>query len=47
MHEPWLQGQLVKVVDEVLDHDGFLGSRWFAGRVWEIDYRSESFGFMN
>ena len=36
--EKWLQGKLAVVPDAQLQSDGFLGSRWFAGRIWEIDY---------
>ena len=37
--DPWLRGQLVVTsADDILGDDGFLGSRWFAGRVWSLDY---------
>ncbi len=38
LHDHWLQGRLVVVPDPEIDDDAFLGSRWFAGRVWSIDY---------
>lgn len=38
IQEPWLQGGLVKLEDRQLSEDGVLGSRWFAGRIWEFDY---------
>lgn len=41
--ESWLQGRLVVAPQPALmGADGFLGSRWFAGRVWDIDYGSQS-----
>jgi hypothetical protein len=40
-YESWLQGRLVVVPDHEIDDDLFLGSRWFAGRVWSIDYLSQ------
>jgi hypothetical protein len=40
--ERWLRGRLAVVPDAQLSNDGFLGSRWFAGRIWEIDYPSRS-----
>ena len=37
--EPWLRGMLVVApADQFSEGDGTLGSRWFAGRIWEIDY---------
>ena len=36
--EPFLKGGLLVVPDIQMGGDGFLGSRWFAGRVWEFDY---------
>jgi predicted aspartyl protease len=37
--EPWLHGMLVVApARQFADSDGTLGSRWFAGRVWDIDY---------
>jgi hypothetical protein len=37
--EPWLHGKLVVApVDQFLQSDGTLGSRWFAGHIWDIDY---------
>jgi len=45
--EPWLQGRLAVVPDqEILGDDGFLGTRWFAGRVWKIDYPRQSFSVL-
>lgn len=41
-NEAWLHGRLVVVPDEQLQEDGFFGSRWFAGRVWEINYLDKS-----
>lgn len=37
--EPWLHGMLVVApADQFSEGDGTLGSRWFAGHVWDIDY---------
>lgn len=37
--EPWLHGMLVVApAEQFSEGDGTLGSRWFAGRIWEIDY---------
>ena len=37
--EPWLRGMLVVApAAEFQESDGTLGSRWFAGHIWEIDY---------
>jgi hypothetical protein len=37
--DPWLHGKLaVAGADMPFRADGFLGSRWFAGRAWRIDY---------
>lgn len=36
--DAWLEGNLVVVPDGQLEASGFLGSRWFAGRIWEFDY---------
>jgi hypothetical protein len=41
-NDPWLHGQLAVVPDDQLQEDGFLGSRWFADRVWEINYLDKS-----
>lgn len=39
--EPWLHGMLVVApADQFSEGDGTLGSRWFSGRIWEIDYGS-------
>lgn len=40
--DPWLKGRLVAVPDKALDQGGFLGSRWFGGKVWEFDYLRKS-----
>lgn len=40
--DPWLDGNLAVVPDERLEMDGFLGSRWFAGRIWQFDYPGET-----
>jgi hypothetical protein len=41
--EPWLHGKLVVAPPTALmGADGVLGSRWFAGRVWDIDYGSRT-----
>jgi len=38
--EPWLRGMLVVApASQLMEGDGTLGSRWFAGHVWDIDYR--------
>lgn len=43
---PPLNGGLVRMLDiqreELSGATGFLGSRWFAGRVWEFDYPSRT-----
>lgn len=39
--DPWLGGNLAVVPDERLEADGFLGSRWFAGKIWMFDYPGE------
>lgn len=45
--EPWLQGRLAVVPDtELFGDDAFLGSRWFGGRVWKIDYPKRSFSLL-
>jgi hypothetical protein len=37
--DPYLQGKLIEADDAPwIEQDGFLGSRWFAGHVWRIDY---------
>lgn len=36
--ERWLQGGLVVVPDAKLEGHGFLGSRWFEGKIWTFDY---------
>ena len=46
-HDRFLQGQLAVVPAEGFGegpmlNEGFLGSRWFAGRVWEFDYPASS-----
>ena len=43
----WLGGQLAAVADSELDEDGLLGSRWFAGHVWRIDYPNKKFSFLS
>jgi len=40
--DPWLDGNLAVVADERLETDGFLGSRWFAGSIWQFDYPEET-----
>ncbi|WP_376694856.1 hypothetical protein [Wenzhouxiangella sp. EGI_FJ10305] len=37
----WLGGNLAVVPDKRLEADGFLGSRWFAGKIWVFDYPGE------
>ncbi|KRG82392.1 hypothetical protein ABB34_13755 [Stenotrophomonas daejeonensis] len=50
-HDRFLEGRLAVVPEEgfgegpMLD-EGFLGSRWFAGRVWEFDYPSRSLSIL-
>jgi hypothetical protein len=37
--EPWLHGMLVVApAHQLTEGDGTLGSRWFAGHIWDIDY---------
>lgn len=38
--EKWLNGGLMVVPDTQLEGHGFLGSRWFEGKVWMFDYES-------
>jgi hypothetical protein len=39
LDDAWQHGKLaVAAPAMILANDGFLGSRWFAGRVWRIDY---------
>lgn len=41
--EPWLHGGLVVAPDgQLLEGNGTLGSRWFAGHIWDIDYPRQS-----
>lgn len=35
---PLFAANRLAVSADLLGHDGFLGSRWFADRVWELDY---------
>jgi len=47
-NEPWLKGRLVVAPDaELMDADGFLGTRWFAGHVWQIDYPAQTLTAMS
>ena len=41
-NERRLKGGLVVVPDGQVPADGMLGSRWFADRIWEIDYGARS-----
>lgn len=41
-HDNFLAGRLVVAEENKLSSDGFLGGKWFANRVWEIDYPNES-----
>jgi len=44
LSEPWLKGRLAVAPDEtLLGAEGLLGSRWFAGGVWRIDYPGRTF----
>ena len=36
--DTWLKGRLAVASTDMILGDGFLGSRWFAGRAWRIDY---------
>jgi len=36
--DPWMRGNLVVVPDNALETQGFLGTRWFAERIWQFDY---------
>ena len=36
--DDWLHGKLAVAPAAIMGSDGFLGSRWFAGRAWRIDY---------
>jgi hypothetical protein len=40
--DPGLKGRLVVTDEDLFEVDGFLGGRWFAGRVWAIDYPGSS-----
>lgn len=45
--DPWLRGHLAVVADERLESDGFLGSRWFAGRIWKFDYPGQALSLLD
>lgn len=45
--EPGLKGRLAVVPErEMLGSDGFLGFRWFSGRVWKIDYPGQTLSLL-
>jgi len=45
--DPWLKGNLAVVPDSWLETGGFLGSRWFAGRIWKFDYGKERLSYID
>jgi len=45
--ELWLGGNLAVVANARLSDDGFLGSRWFAGKIWEFDYPDQTLSLIN
>jgi hypothetical protein len=45
--DKWLGGRLLVVPDAELDMDAFLGSRWFAGRIWQIDYPNHAMSVLD
>ncbi|HKX42612.1 MAG TPA: hypothetical protein VJO99_15760 [Burkholderiaceae bacterium] len=44
--EPGLKGRLVVTDEDLFEVDGFLGGRWFGGRVWAIDYPASSLSML-
>lgn len=44
--EPWLSGHLAVAPDGMLEADGFLGTRWFAGKIWKFDYPGETLSLL-
>ncbi|HEY9064593.1 MAG TPA: hypothetical protein VIO33_06385 [Burkholderiaceae bacterium] len=44
--EPGLKGRLVVTDEDLFEVDGFLGGRWFAGRVWMIDYPASTLSLL-
>lgn len=41
--DPWFDGRLVMADKrEMMGADGFLGTRWFAERIWRIDYPKQT-----
>lgn len=42
----WGNGGLIKVDDRKISEDGFLGGRWFADKVWNLNYLQNSFYFL-
>lgn len=46
-HEPAFEGKLVVVEDDKMAHDLFLGSRWFAGKVWRWDYLAKMLSILD
>jgi hypothetical protein len=45
-HKYWGNGGLIEVDDSKLSEDGFLGARWFADKVWRLNYLESSFYFL-
>jgi hypothetical protein len=45
-HKYWGNGGLIEVDDGKLSEDGFLGARWFADKVWKLNYLEKSFYFL-
>lgn len=39
----WGNGGLIEVDSTMISEDGFLGARWFADKVWKINYGKQSF----
>ncbi len=48
MSEPWLGGHLAQAPKTAFaGDDGVFGSRWFAGRVWMIDYQAHNLSVLS
>lgn len=43
----FMEGRLVVARDAGMSHDGFLGGRWFADRVWEVNYPRQRFALLS
>jgi hypothetical protein len=43
----FMEGRLFVARDAQLSYDGFLGGRWFADRIWEMDYPRQRFAVLS